>query len=400
MSRFSLTLRLAGTVASKELKDFFRDPRSILLSLALPLVLFPLLFWVLSGQRESDDGWIRIYRIGIEPGIDRPPWIPETAAVTLVETEESRSSEWRSRYDALVIARPDTGIPALLYDNADPVSAAAYSYLLRLSTTSAGEQTPPEEIAPAAPQFGLPLFEPDVAAGKAFLALILPFMFFIFAITCPLPVSADLSAGEKERASLEPLLSTASPRTSIVCGKLGAAFAAGACSVVAYLSGIGISCIIAPEIMGDQQMSFPMALSQVSVLALLLVGLVALFTAVEMCAGFITRSVREAQLLSMPLLMLGMAAVYTGQNITLGRTPYFFFHIPLVNTVLAIREAALGRMTAGHIICAVLWNLIYILGVTALMRTLFNREILYSGKAADKTLLAIRRTRQYSKSKD
>jgi phosphoglycerol transferase MdoB-like AlkP superfamily enzyme len=40
-------------VVVKELKEFFRDPRSVLLSLVLPLILFPLLFWVLSGNEES-----------------------------------------------------------------------------------------------------------------------------------------------------------------------------------------------------------------------------------------------------------------------------------------------------------------------------------------------------------
>ena len=43
------------TVALKELKDFFRDPRSLIISLLLPVLLFPLLFLVLTREKPSAD---------------------------------------------------------------------------------------------------------------------------------------------------------------------------------------------------------------------------------------------------------------------------------------------------------------------------------------------------------
>jgi ABC-type Na+ efflux pump permease subunit len=43
---------IIGTVARKELRELFRDARSVTLSIGVPLVLFPLLFLVLDGTLE------------------------------------------------------------------------------------------------------------------------------------------------------------------------------------------------------------------------------------------------------------------------------------------------------------------------------------------------------------
>ena len=365
------------TVAVKELKDFFRDPRSLLLSLGLPLILFPLLFWVLNENQEETAGQERIYRIAVEAGVDVPPAVRDSAKVVLSFSEKAYPFPWLSSCDALLIKDSSPDHPVILYDNSDPVSIAAYSYLEPLFTGQVlspvikeTEQSPVNRE----PGAGRPLLAPDAAAGRMFLGLILPFIFFIFSITCPLPGAADLSSGEKERGSLEPLLSTAAPRSGIILGKLTAAALTGMCSVCAYFMGLLLSSLLSPGILGPQAMSFALSFSQAVLLLLLLIMMICLFTAIEICAGFITRSVREAQLLSMPLLMIGMGAVYVAQNLDLKDKSAVYSHIPLVNLALAVKEAALDRIIPWDMVIVFCWNLGYLALIALFAINMFQKE--------------------------
>lgn len=370
-------------VAVKELKEFFRDPRSVLLSLVLPLILFPLLFWVLSGNKEPSMEETHFFHIGLEPGIKEYPLLENTQEITYAYLEKPLPFNWRNDYHAILISNPAGEVPLILYDNSDPQSISAFNYLQSQYLPSNPVEGKSEGDAIATqmiPDNGKPLFSQEEASGKMFLGLILPFMFFIFSITCPLPAAADLSSGEKERGSLEPLLSTAASRRGIILGKLSAASIAGLCSVCAYILGILISSYVTPEILGDEVMIFPLRGSQIAVLAFLLAGLTILFTAIEMCAGFITRSVREAQLLAMPLLMIGMGAVYTAQNLKIGHQSWIYAHIPLVNIALSIKEAALDRMILEDIAAAFCWIMVYIVLMISLGIKMFQKELSFAAK--------------------
>ncbi|MDA3852275.1 MAG: ABC transporter permease subunit [Spirochaetaceae bacterium] len=370
-------------VAVKELKEFFRDPRSVLLSLVLPLILFPLLFWVLSGDEEPSIEEAHFFHIGLEPGIPEDQFMEDSQVISYSYLEEPLPFNWRNEYHVILTSNPAGDIPLILYDNSDALSISAFNYIQRQylpSNVREGKSDGDPIAVQMGPDMGRPLFSLEEAAGKMFLGLILPFVFFIFSITCPLPGAADLSSGEKERGSLEPLLSTAAPRRGIILGKLSAASIAGICSVCAYIIGILISSLVTPEILGDERMIFPLKGTQIAVLSFLLTGLTILFTAIEICAGFITRSVREAQLLAMPLLMIGMGAVYTAQNLEIGHKSWIYAHIPLVNIALSIKEAALDRMILEDIAATFCWIIVYIVLMITLGNKMFQKELSFAAK--------------------
>ncbi len=382
-------------VARKELKDFFRDPRALLLSLGLPLILFPLLFWVLNENPQGSAGSHQNFRIAVKPPAELPLQIRESSQLTLTNLHEN-ALEWRYSHDALITADKETGRLRIYYDNTDALSMGAYSFLKK--TLSEKQDQPPREtgISENTGVTGMPLYPPAEAAGTALLGLILPFMFFIFAITCPLAGAADLSSGEKERGSLEPLLSTAASRSGIILGKLAAGTFTGLCSVGAYFLGCYLSFLITPEIVGQGEIRFSPDAQQVVILILLIIILTLLFTAVEITAGFITRSVREAQLLAMPLLTIGMGAVYTAQNTDLTGKAWFYSHIPLVNLALAVRETALNRLIPADIIWAVVWNLVYLFLMIILAVSMFQKEFSFVKTSKTGRLLARSHKRRYS----
>ncbi|WP_319561169.1 ABC transporter permease subunit [Marispirochaeta sp.] len=353
-------------VGRKELQDFFRDPRSIVLTLVLPVVLFPLLFWVLAERRPERPADGRVFTIalaGEDPDFlrrtDPGYFVHVLPDSSIAESEAERRKLLFGSFDAVIHYKGDAGhkTPIVYFNNADSNSAAAVSYLQHSPQKTEGRTQQQQEPA----QFQTaPIYASEVAAGKMFLALVLPFMIFIFAATCPLPVAADLSAGEKERFSLEPLLSTAAPRSGIAAGKLLAAACAGCISVGAYFIGVYVSVLISPEIVGEQAMVFSFDASQFFITGTLIVLATAFFAALELTAGFMARSVREAQLLGMPLLFVSMGAVYVAQSVDLKHVPAIFPHLPLVNLGLVIREAALDRIDPSHAAFTIAWSIAYL----------------------------------------
>ncbi len=390
--------RVIVLVTWKEMKDFFRDPRSLLLSLGLPLILFPLLFWVLNESPRGEGASDRVYRIAAIPPAALPLQIGESPFFEVTETDRENTEGWFYSYDLMITE--DAEGPSLLigYDNTDAVSLRAYQTFTEILSPGGAEASLPAEAEKNHHTFKpRPLFAREKAAATLLLGMILPFMFFIFAITCPLAGAADLSSGEKERNSLEPLLSTSASRTGILLGKLTAGSLTGFFSVGAYFLGCYLSYVITPEILGSESLSFSLLPEQILLLVLLMMILTLLFTALELTAGFLTRSVREAQLLSMPLLSVGMGAVYLAQNIDLKARPWFFPHIPLVNMALAIRETAVERIIPGDILWALGWSLVYISLLTAAGIGLFRRDSPFIQTGKKQSLLVRLQKKGYSK---
>lgn len=373
------TFRAARAVAAKELRDLARDPRTLFLSLALPLLLFPVLFWILaevpSGGKRGELHPIAVRADAGIPSGDAPPLrfvlLEGGSADTELPAERLIAG---GGFDAVLSA---TG-PAedrrfsVAYDNANKASIAAFQ---AVRAYVAAAEAPREQNENAGPGVeAAPLLPPEEAAGKLLLGSLLPLLVFLFAVTCPLPIAADLSSGEKERGSLEPLLSTSAPRGAIVLGKLAATIAAGFASACAFGAGLALSYALSPSILGSERFSFPMGPGEAAAAFCLVFLITAIYAALELAAGIITRSVREAQLLGMPLLVVSMGAVYIAQSADPRAVPALYLHLPLVNLALAVGEAARGDIRALHLTAALLWGLVYLVGAAFLSRRMFERE--------------------------
>lgn len=361
----SSTLATAALVARKELRDLSRDPRTLFLSFALPLLLFPGLFWMLAAWTPGAEDGGRPFRVAL--GAPWPGPQGDTSRIAFEPMADAAALSALGDYDALWTGGdPTEGAPLgiIVYDNKRPRSIAAYQALSTLLDAARGRSN-----------YGsFPLHPVDEAAGDLILGLLVPLMLFLFAVSCPLPVAADVSSGEKERGSLEALLSSSAPRTGIVLGKLGAVTAAGFAGTAAYVLGVYLSYRISPAILGPGPYAFTRSPGELFLLTLLGLLITALFSALELAAGTFTRSVREAQLLGMPLLILSMGAVYAAQSVDLAAVPSFLPHLPLVNLALAVRELAQGDWRYEHLFPALCWGILYLAGAAFMSVRMFRRE--------------------------
>ncbi|WDC85509.1 ABC transporter permease subunit [Caloramator sp. mosi_1] len=86
-----------------------------------------------------------------------------------------------------------------------------------------------------------PINKEKANQGALILTMLLPLYLIIYAITGPMAAAVDLGAGEKERGTLEPLLTTQASRMQLLFGKLFAITIMGIIGTTSSLTGLYIA---------------------------------------------------------------------------------------------------------------------------------------------------------------
>ncbi|MGE3409580.1 MAG: ABC transporter permease subunit/CPBP intramembrane protease [Pirellulales bacterium] len=174
--------------------------------------------------------------------------------------------------------------------------------------------------------------------GSALYAKVLPFMLLIWALTGAFYPAVDLCAGEKERGTLETLLSSPAQRGEIVVGKL---FTIMAFSVATALLNLASMGVVGRTVLSQlPDLGSPPALAPLW-LVLTLIPVSALFSAVCLALAAFARSTKEGQYYLMPVLLivmpLAMLPMLPGFELNLGNSL-----IPVSGVVLLLRTLLEG----------------------------------------------------------
>src|SRR5690606_13864828 len=236
MNRTPTSLATVLAVARKELLDLFRDRRTVMLGLLMGPILLPALILGMGSMAESR------MRTQLEStlelpvvGADRAPNLvnhlrsrnidvlppPADAEAVVREQEhdvvlvigEGFGEAWRASRNAQVelvhdSSRRDSEIPLRRVRNAIEEYGATVG-VLRIMTRG------------TSPVVGTPVTvgQRDIATPEArrgmLLALFLPYLLILSAFLGGAYLVIDVTAGERERQSLEPLLATPASRSAI-----------------------------------------------------------------------------------------------------------------------------------------------------------------------------------------
>lgn len=177
--------------------------------------------------------------------------------------------------------------------------------------------------------------------GGALLGLLLTPMLLLLMLTGGSVVAADAIAGEKERGTLETLLTTAASRDEIVWAKQLAIIAVGVTialiNVLNLLVYLEIGLFELPE-----QVAVSVSPVTLVLLLLLFLPLTALVSSALLLVSGYTKSYREYQINFFPVLLLFMvpslAAALPGIDL---RSAVAF--VPLANVSVAVREVMVGE---------------------------------------------------------
>jgi sodium transport system permease protein len=172
---------------------------------------------------------------------------------------------------------------------------------------------------------------------------ILPFVLIIWALTGAFYPAVDLCAGEKERGTLETLLSSPAERLEIVWGKLLTIMLFSSATAVLNLASMGITGSFVLSQLPN--LGPPPGVAVVWLLVALL-PISALFSALCLALAAFARSTKEGQYYLMPLVLVIMPLVLLpmapGVELTLGNSL-----IPVTGVVLLLRSMLEGNYLAA-----------------------------------------------------
>ena len=252
------------TVLRKELIDHLRDRRTVLMVFSLsivmgPLILVGLTYFISSVEEKAEKREVFVL------GAMNAPQLANFFArqdITIKDPKpDFRELIKQGKHDAVLVVPKDfaekflTGKAEveLVYDDTrQDTGGGAGGVLRRLLRAFNSEVGNQRLIARGvSPQVLRAVEVQDTNMGTpaqraAMLLFIIPWMALIVGVTGCVAVAIDMTAGERERGSLEPLLMNPVSRSAVIIGKWGAVAAYSIVIVSLILLGFGLTLAFAP----------------------------------------------------------------------------------------------------------------------------------------------------------
>ena len=374
MSKFS-THRIRA-IAKKEVVEFVRDWRTIMAIIVIPLLMFPLLFILFPILLESEAAELDALELTVIVQSNTFEASMEQAIVgagidivmepldnqsQLSEPGEDLERVRNGSVDAILRVEKDnsTWDYAILRLSTSERSNEAWNRLLDALNTWESEEVE-RRISDSGMDVNSTLnplrWDGDVAqsdvatsgeqAGMV-LSLFIPLVLAIWTYSSALQQSIDMTAGERERGTLEALLCLPCTRLELLLGKWVA---------VATITGVGVILQIFGLLfaIGYLASSSVIGLPELSITTVaLIVGAILLFAimvvAIELALAMRSHSVKEAGSILAPMLLLIVFPALFTQVINLDGIESFWFAVPVVNILLALRELLMNRVIPEHI---------------------------------------------------
>jgi ABC-2 type transport system permease protein/sodium transport system permease protein len=208
------------------------------------------------------------------------------------------------------------------------------------------------------------------------LASLVPLILVLMTITGAVYPAIDLTAGERERGTLEILVAAPVPRFELLTAKYLSVFTVAVLTALVNLICMTLTVLLSGigAMFGAEGFT---PLLVIDLLGLLLL-FAAFFSAVLLCLTSFARSFKEAQAYLIPLMLAsltpGVLAMLPG--LVLDR---FLAALPLVNIVLLARDLFEGTVDPVNTVIVISTTLMYALAALALAARVFGAEsVLYS----------------------
>jgi len=231
---------------------------------------------------------------------------------------------------------------------------------LRLAT-GADRSSPFEMIASAVP---------GSSSIGASLASVIPLVLVLMTITGAVYPAIDLTAGERERGTMEALIATPIPRFALLFSKYVAVLSVAILTAIANLTAMYVTLRfsgLAEALLGNQGFSL---LSAIAVLPLLVV-FSAFFSAILLALCSVAKSFKEAQAYLIPVIILSMGPGILSLLPSVRLTGAIAV-LPLINMILMARECLTGTLEVIPGIIAVSTTLCYAVIAMAIAAQLFG----------------------------
>jgi len=385
-----LKLRPLAIVYRKELRDLLRDWRSIISIVVVPVVVVPLLILgVLKIVNLTMKEEPKVMLLGGENspqcvaalrGLNKFDFVPASPDYTnLISTKKIRAAvEIPKDFDVAVDGERKTVIRIYTYDG-EPKSMLTAQQLEEFFQHRREEVVRRRLLEHNLPQTLVTPFDvqrTNVASPKqvsgVIAGMILPYLMVVMCLVGAIYPAVDLTAGEKERGTLETLLSSPVARTQLVLGKVLVVLTASLATIVLSFSANGLALVF---VNSSKMAKLPMTLDPLALagVCVVMIPLAVFLSSMAVAVGLFARSAKEANTYLQPMLLLAIipaiVAALPGVDF---KYPLAF--IPVLNMSLLCKELLAGTWHWDHLLVVFGSMTLYAALAVAAAVALFKRE--------------------------
>lgn len=425
----------------KELLDVFRDKKAIIMMVLVPILLYPLIFFgsmavMTMIQSNMEEGEYKVAIVASDDGALKSAVEKhnENAKVEAQEKAETESTDQGNSSDdsvsqknsastsangiatdVLTLVDAPSGdyqealqneeLDAYVTSSKDSSGKTVYEVYYVSSITNSSyaagivrdvvDELSREESKEKIQAAGLDadvIMNPvvyeseDLASSEqsagSILGMILPFLLVLSLLMGTMYPAIDVTAGEKERGTLETLLTLPVSNREIIFSKFFTVAIIGIISALLNIVSIAFMGIYMIRLMGDAMESMGISFAGIdigkfipaiifTVLAILAFSL--FISAVTMCITSLAKSYKEANNYITPLMMVVMLTGYIGfiPNIELTHTMSL---VPVANICLMIKNLLLFKVEYKLVAVVLMSNVLYAIVAVLILSRIYDSE--------------------------
>ncbi len=374
----------------KELTEIIRDRRAVISTLVLPFVAIPFVLMAVGYFMNTSSKQVDTAEkpVAVQADFPEDDLISALKGTGLsVYRSQDPAEDVRQNLAVIGISgqKDDRGVLniTVFVDETNEISSRALS-LFQSAVDSLRSQMVKDNME----QLGVPdwawqpfnweqenITPPDRLTGYI-LGLFLGYILVLLVFTGCMYPAMDLIAGEKERHTIELLLSAPVSRGVVLSAKISAVAIAGLVAaisnIISYILSFSVFASAIPEMssLGSLLSVSPVGIAVAMASA---VPLAVLAASVEVAIASWARSYREAQTYLTPLVLLvilpAVASMVPGADISMTRAL-----IPVYNTAMVVRTGLMGNLGLDVFFASLLANLVYAGMAVGLAAKAFSRE--------------------------
>jgi len=393
-------------IYAKEMKDILRDRRTVISMVLVPILLMPVMmigFGAIMSKRmsslqaeTSQIAWIGTVSANeIRTALENRP---DLKLITGLEDTTLVIDMLRNKdLDAAILVPDDFDLRLEAYltdDQSSPPALRLYSDRTREKSRFASDKI--ETAANAYREkraeqllvsrglrsdllkpFAMQQVNivPPEKMGQIGASMMIPYFIIIMVLTGAMYPAIDLTAGEKERGTLETLLVSGVSRLDIVLGKFltvcTAAVVTSSLSLISMVFSFKYSSSFSPDM--SQAFSFNLDFISGVLIFVAMMPLAVIFSAVLMTIALFAKSYREAQSYVSPLMFVVILPAMASLIPDADLSPWMAA-IPIMNVSLLLKQAMIGTIEPLNLAITMTANSLISIGSLYLMVVMFRRE--------------------------
>lgn len=376
-------------IYKKEMIDSFRDKRTLLLTVLLPILMMSALTFFY--ESLISDGEDETYTLAVEEDISAEQ---ETILGTLDKVELLRAENPEQAFidgevqAAIVFADNfDAEVQAGEAGNVELIGDTFSQKSSNLIYLVSGKLAEYEQIV-VAERLQQANIDPSITQAVAVeqretntedsniqvLALLIPLILSIAIGVGAGPSAADIFAGEKEKKTMEALLMTPVNRSTLLMAKYLTISSVGVIIGIITLAVVAIEIAFFTEHLkaaisfGDNMVAIIGMGALVTLVYSFFVG------ALLMITSIVGKTVKEAQSYSTPIMMVLIFPMMMISGLGVNEFTMNHFILPFVNIFAILTELLFGVVNYGHIFMTIGSNLVCIIIIFIISRILFSKD--------------------------